>query len=893
MKPTHRPPPSLLHSLSFVLYPLSFALCLAALAQTPLAWSVRFADSRVAALAPAKRFNAESGASWDYANFLFLNSLLNLDTRLGQPRYLDFVRRTADSFITANADGSVTIAKYKLEDYNIDFIAPGRAIETLYKTTKDARYLAAIKILRHQFTVHPRTSEGGFWHKKIYPHQMWLDGLFMGAPFYTDYAANFAPASEKRAAFDDIAYQILLIDKHAYDAKTGLYYHGWDSSHAQPWADKTTGLSPNFWSRAIGWYGMALVDVLDNFPADHPARPKITAILQKLADGIVKHQDPTTGLWWQVTDQGTREGNYLEATASCMFTYTLAKAINNNWLSDRAAFHAAAEKAWNGILKHFIRENPDGSLVLTQCCKVAGLGPGNKRDGSFAYYISEPIVNNDNKGTGPFVFAGIEMDRLLKIDTPATSIPPPPDFRYGAKTIDKSSSIQNPKSKTKSSDDPWLSVYPAILARIKPPAFPDRVYPITNYGASADGKSDASAAIRAAIDACAAGGGGTVLIPAGTWLTGPIHLKSNTNLHLEEGATLQFIPDPRLYQPNVFTRWEGVELMNFSPLIYAYEQQNIAITGKGILDGAADYDNWWGWVLLDRKTKPKEPLARASRNRLMREAQMPIEQQDPRQRIYGLHEYIRPPFIQPYRCQNILIEGVTILRSPFWEINPVLCRNVTIRGVTIVSHGANNDGCDPESCTDVLIENTSFDTGDDCIAIKSGRNNDGRRVNVPSENIIIRNCTFKDGHGGVTIGSEISGGCRNVFIENCEMDSPRLDRALRFKTNAVRGGVIENIHARNIRVGRVADAVIHADFNYEEGARGDHIPVLRNVVIENLTSKSSARAITLRGLEKAPISDITVRNCQFGGVKKDNLIEHVQNLRQENVKIERTSDVGK
>ncbi|OAM91353.1 glycoside hydrolase [Termitidicoccus mucosus] len=461
---------------------------------------------------------------------------------------------------------------------------------------------------------------------------------------------------------------------------------------------------------------------------------------------------------------------------------------------------------------------------------------------------------------------------------PATLFAPLPPAAGDAKTS---------AAPTATAGDPWTTVMPAILARIKAPVFPDHEYPITRYGAPTDGKGDASDAIRAAIDACHRDGGGRVLVPAGTFLTGPIHLKSNVNLHLDEGATLLFHTDPQRYMPVVFTRWEGVELMNFSPLIYAYEQENIAITGKGTLDGQAGYDNWWGWVKLDENTKPKIPLARASRNKLMAEADRPIAGMDVSKRVYGLGEYIRPPFIQPYRCKNILIEDVTILRSPFWEINPVLSQNITVRGVTIRSHGANNDGCDPESSRDILIENCSFDTGDDCIAIKSGRNNDGRRVAVPSENIIIRNCDFKDGHGGVTIGSEISGDCRNVFAENCRMDSPNLDQALRFKTNAVRGGVIENIFFRNIQVGRVGKAVVHVDFKYEEGDKGDYMPVLRNVLIEKVTSKSSPHAIYLRGFAQAPIRDITIRDCTFEGVEKDDFLEHVENITKTNVRVVR------
>jgi unsaturated rhamnogalacturonyl hydrolase len=842
---------------------------------TPLEWSVRLADSEQTRLSKSNRMSYPTG-SWDYANFLFLNSLLHLDARIGQKRYHPFVQRTADTFLD---DEGRAIRKYKLTDHNIDYIAPGRALLTLHKITQAPRYRNAAQVLRDQLNVHPRTTDGGFWHKQRYPHQMWLDGLFMASPFYTEFGALF----NEPADFDDVAKQIKLMDQHSWDATAQLHYHGYDESRAQDWADKTTGHSPNFWSRAIGWYAMALVDVLENFPENHPERPDIIAILRKTLAGVINYQDPETGLWWQVTAYGGREGNYREATASCMFVYALAKAANHGWI-ERDPHLPAILKAYQGIIDHLIKTQPDGTVTLTQCCKVSGLGYG--RDGSYAYYISEPIVNNDAKGTGPFVFAGIELDRLLRIHTPATAIPPAPT------TLATPSAPETPPAATTPSSaaapaatDPWTTLMPAILARITPPKFPDREYPITRYGAPTDGQNDATTAIRAAIDACHRDGGGRVLIPPGAYHTGPIHLKSNVNLHLEEGATLLFHTDPKHYMPPVYTRWEGVELMNYSPLIYAYGQENIAITGKGTLDGQADYDNWWGWVKLDQKTKPKIPLARASRNRLMAEANRPIAEMDVTRRIYGLGEYIRPPFIQPYHCKNILIEDITILRSPFWEINPVLSQNITIRGVTIRSHGPNNDGCDPESSRDILIENCSFDTGDDCIAIKSGRNNDGRRVATPSENIIIRNCDFKDGHGGVTIGSEISGDCRNVFAENCRMDSPHLDQALRFKTNAVRGGVIENIYFRNIEVGRVAKAVLHVDFRYEEGAKGDHMPILRNVVVEKVTSKTSPHALYLRGLAQAPIRDITIRDCTFENVEKDDLLEHVENITKTNIRV--------
>lgn len=426
---------------------------------------------------------------------------------------------------------------------------------------------------------------------------------------------------------------------------------------------------------------------------------------------------------------------------------------------------------------------------------------------------------------------------------------------------------------------PWDTAA-EILARIKAPVFPDRDFVITdaNYGALPGGaKHDASTAITRAIADCHAAGGGRVVIPAGTFLTGPIHLKSNVNLHLEKGATLLFKTDPAAYLPLVLSRWEGIECMNYSPLIYAYEQENIAVTGAGTLDGGASTANWWSWA---DKAKGEPIIQRASTKRLndMSDQNVPVAE-----RIFGAGHFLRPPFFQPYRCKNILIEGLTILRSPFWEITPVLCENVTVRGLNISTHGPNNDGCDPDSCRDVLIENCVFDTGDDCIAIKSGRNDDGRRVGVPAENHIIRGCTMKDGHGGVVIGSEIAGGCRNVFVENCTMDSPNLDRALRFKSNARRGGLIENIHMRNITIGQVAEAIITVDFMYEEGPNGTHAPILRNVSLENVTSKKSPRILYIASFPGATVDNIRIANSTFEGLSATELITHTGRIVFENV----------
>jgi len=422
---------------------------------------------------------------------------------------------------------------------------------------------------------------------------------------------------------------------------------------------------------------------------------------------------------------------------------------------------------------------------------------------------------------------------------------------------------------------------PGILAGIRAPVFPDRDFPVTDFGAVGDGTTDATAAIRAAVGACSEAGGGRVVVPPGEYLTGAIHLKSDVNLHLEEGATLRFRQNPAAYLPVVLTRWEGVELMNYSPLVYAHGEKNIAVTGKGTLDGRAGPEHWWPW-----KGGGHPESQKPDRDRLFAQAEAGVPVAD---RVYGEGHYLRPSFIQPYRCENVLIEGVTIKNAPMWLIHPVLSRNVIVRGVTVVSAGPNNDGCNPESSTDVLIEDSLFDTGDDCIAIKSGRNADGRRLAAPSERIVVRGCRMRAGHGGVTIGSEVSGSVRDVFVEHNEMSSPDLDRGIRFKTNAVRGGVIENVFVRDVTIGETGSAV-DIDMQYEEGADGDYLPVVRNIVVEGLTVRQARYAFFIRGLEEAPVRGLVVRDSTFLSVSVGSVLEHVEDLLLERVVIEPSGD---
>jgi len=363
------------------------------------AWSTRMAEAVIAR-------NPQTHTRWDYTAGVVLLAIQRVGEATGSAKMLAYVKENMDRFV--QPDGTIT--GYQLEEFNLDQIAQGRLLFPLWQRTKDERYRKAADHLRDQLRRHPRTSEGGFWHKQIYPQQMWLDGLYMAGPFYAEYARTFG----EPAAFDDVAKQFLLVARHTRDARTGLMYHGWDAAKTQKWADTATGLSANFWGRAVGWYMVAAVEVLDYLPKSHPDRATIIATLGDVAEAVARVQDPVTGLWWQVLDQPNRAGNYLEASASSMFVYALAKAARLGYVDAR--FRATATRGFDGLVRHLVKPGEDGMPSLTNVCQVAGLGgnlrkDGSYRDGSYAYYVSEPIVADDYKGVGPFIYAALELGR--------------------------------------------------------------------------------------------------------------------------------------------------------------------------------------------------------------------------------------------------------------------------------------------------------------------------------------------------------------------------------------------------------------------------------------------------------------------------------------------------
>ncbi len=354
-------------------------------------WSVLMADSVIRRARPFR---------WHYEHGLILTAVEQVWIRTGDPKYFSYLQGSIGPFV----DRRGNIGTYSALEYNLDQINPGRALFLLYRTTGDERYEQAIRRLREQLRGQPRIRAGGFWHKRIYPHQMWLDGIYMASPFYAEFGQSFGEPE----AFDDVAHQITLIAERTRDAKTGLLYHAWDESKSQRWANPVTGCSPHFWGRAMGWYAMALVDVLDLFPAGHSQRSTLLALLGQVVSTLSGVQDPSTGLWYQILDQGSRSGNYLEASASCMFVYAIAKGVRKGYLASH--WLEVAQRGYRGILGNLIEIDAQGLVTLNGICSVAGLGGEPYRDGSYQYYVGERVVANDYKGVGPFILASLEME---------------------------------------------------------------------------------------------------------------------------------------------------------------------------------------------------------------------------------------------------------------------------------------------------------------------------------------------------------------------------------------------------------------------------------------------------------------------------------------------------
>lgn len=376
---------------------LTAFLPLTVLPQAPV--SERLAETAMNRIWVDQRNQPGIPPRWNYEQGVVLKAIEQMWYATGDPNYFRHIQKGMDYWI----DGNGNHKDYHLEEYNIDHVTPALAMMSLYRSTGQDSYRKMVDLFRSQLKTHPRTNEGGFWHKKIYPYQMWLDGLYMGEPFYAEYSAIFGEDN-----WNDIANQFVWMEKHARDERTGLLYHGWDESKQQRWADKTTGRSPHVWGRAMGWYAMALVDTLEHFPKDHPRRSELIAILNREAAAIAKYQDAKSGVWWDIIDLGGREKNYLESSASAMFVYALARGVREGWLPE--SYMKVATKGWEGIKREFIKTNASGQTDWEGTVSVSGLGGNPYRDGSYEYYMSEKLRTNDAKGLGPAIKAALEME---------------------------------------------------------------------------------------------------------------------------------------------------------------------------------------------------------------------------------------------------------------------------------------------------------------------------------------------------------------------------------------------------------------------------------------------------------------------------------------------------
>ena len=431
-------------------------------------------------------------------------------------------------------------------------------------------------------------------------------------------------------------------------------------------------------------------------------------------------------------------------------------------------------------------------------------------------------------------------------------------------------------------DYAWAKNVPQIIMNINKPIFKEKIYNIIDFGAINDGKTKSTEAINMAIETCSKQGGGIVIVPKGIFFTGSILLKNDVNLHLEDGSTLSFSTDPNDYLPVVECHWEGMACMNYRSFIYANNCENIAVTGNGVLEGNGAFDTWWGWSKkqLHRLPENRPKLMEYNKN------QTPVKD-----RIFGADHYLRPNFFQLFMCKNIWLQGFTMQNSSMWGIHIVLSENITIDGISAISplNSPNTDGCDLESSKNILIENCIFSVGDDCIAIKSGRNQDARRINTPTENVLIRNCDIQNGHGGLTVGSEVTGGARNIFMESCEMNSPNLGAMLRIKSSQVRGGKIENIFVRNMKVGQVGGPLLKIDMHYtvrkEELDGKFYLPQCEKVFLESITCEEAGSAWFMDGYEKEPIKNVFMRHTTINKVKNPIIQRNVTNFLLDNVTI--------
>ncbi len=751
------------------------------------------------ALSAMRKFQKEN-TKYGYTASILIEGVLRAWKITGKHEYLEYAEQMLEYYV--NREGKVR--SYKMENYSMDQVRMGNAMLDLYEINSDDRYTIATE----QFHVHllnqPRTCSGGFFHKKIYPNQMWLDGVYMQAPFHARYTKKFGGFKE---CVEDLIFQFELLYEHTYVPETGLLKHAWDESRKMPWCDPVTGQSQEVWARAIGWYVMAIADLLDIIPDEEEyrdCRKRFVAIAQKLAPVLVSFRDEKTKLWYQVVDKGGKEDNYIETSASSAYIYFFRKMYRLGLLGEE--FLKVAEESFDSLCRNFITTDEEtGAVSIHNVCESAGLGKSgpNKpyRAATYEYYVKgEPCLTDNLHGVGIFLLCATEMEFPGQMNTSRVEL--------------------------KKHDD--LNV---VL------------------------KENA--------------GKNVVVIPKGTYETGPVEIPSHTHLVFEEGSRIEFVDDFFAYEP-VETRWEGVNCWAMHPCFFIKDATDVVVEGPGVLDGNGK--KWWDkvleWKNSGRKAEPTLPIERklAELN--------PDYRNQPGGGGGRPCQFLRPPLLQIINSNGVQISGIRLTKSPFWTLHPVTSRNIVLKNLTVINpyESPNTDGVDIESCINVRITDSVVEVGDDGIAVKSGNGREMMKYGG-SENILMENCTIKYAHGGFVIGSETAGGAKNVEVRNCKFIGT--DRGVRIKTRRGRGGKIENITISHILMDNVSCPVAinefyncgttrPNDFSLEKLPVEEDTPEIKNITIENIKAiHCEGVAGFLVGLPEKRITGLVIRDSVF------------------------------
>ena len=749
-------------------------------------------------LSAMKKFNTEN-APYSYKSAILLEALFKASKVLGNDSMRSYVQHMLESYV--HEDGSVE--KFDPEKYSMDDIRMGYVMLRFYAESGDERYRKGVYQFIEMLKTQPRTPEGGFWHKGRYPNQMWLDGLFMQGPVYALYCRMFGGLKE---CLEDITAQFELVYEKTYDPETGLLRHAWDSSHKMPWCNPVNGQSKEVWGRALGWYCMALADLLEDIPSGSgydSYRSRFLALAYKLAPVLLRYQDSENGMWWQVVDKAHQGENYPESSATAMFIYFFAK-MNRLGFFDKI-YRDAAQRAFDGLVADLTTTSGDGEVFLHDTCRSAGLGRAGEnnpyRPADFEYYTTgEPRDTDNLHGVSPFISAALELEFPAQLN----------NSRYVVKKGDDLN---------------------AVMAE--------------NAGKAA------------------------VVVPAGTYMTGPLDVPPHSHIILEEGAVLHFTDDSDAYPP-VYTRWEGVDCWAMHPCLLIRNATDVVIEGPGILDGHGK--KWWDYV-CSWKADGKPARITLPIEKKLAELN-PLYMDQPGGGGGRSCQFLRPPLLQILDSENVRVDGLTLKDSPFWTCHPLCSSNLVLRNLCIQNpaDSPNTDGMDIESCFNVEVRGCNVDVGDDGIAVKCGSGKemiDSQR----SENIVIEDCTVRNAHGGFVIGSETAAGVKDISVRNCRFLGT--DRGIRIKTRRGRGGKITGIHAEGIFMDNVICAVSVNMFyrcgsdepllySLERQPVTEVTPEIGDVTIEGIKAVNCRGfAAFLAGLPEKPIRNVVVRDSSF------------------------------